>query len=71
MPPPRRTPRDGLTDDERANIRTAVQALPPMTDRQIADVCEVIAAAAYTNPTGGCGQVLPAPPACTGTLDLP
>ena len=34
-----------LTDDERAAIRAAVAALPPLTDEQVDALCEIIIAA--------------------------
>jgi len=34
----------GLSEVDRAWVRAAVLALPPLTDEQIAGVCEVIAA---------------------------
>jgi hypothetical protein len=41
----RRAPQWRLTDEDRAAIRAAVAALPPLTDEQIDSLCEIIAAA--------------------------
>ena len=42
---PRRAPPWTLTDEDRAAIRAAVAALPPLTDEQVDALCDVIIAA--------------------------
>jgi hypothetical protein len=38
-------PESWLSDEDRAKVVAAIRALPPMTDEQIASICEVLIAA--------------------------
>jgi hypothetical protein len=51
QPPPRPHGPDELTDQDRAAIRAAVLALPPLTEEQIKEICEVIVNFRQRHPT--------------------